>query len=122
MAYRRAPRAGFHVRNGLLARADAINPIAMMALGAPDVKVSFANWFFDDAFGFAGEHAAIDAELAQRAFKDAAAGTAVNHLHAARVEVAHPAGRIRIGGRNDLDRTEPGHAERPLRDVERVRA
>src|SRR5262245_28898122 len=96
-------RADFDVSDGLLARANAIDPIAVVALGAPDVKISFADWFLDDAFWLAGQHAAIDAEFAKRAFGDAAAGTAMTHLHAVRVNVAYAGRGFRIVGRNDFD-------------------
>jgi hypothetical protein len=86
------------------------------------VEFHLADRFFDEAIRLGGEHAAIDVEPASRPFKHAAARTAVDHLDAVRAKETHAGGGLWIVRRDGLHRAGFVQAERPLGEVEVVRA
>src|SRR5262245_61009411 len=115
--------ADLDVRDRIATRADAVEPVALMAGRAVETHIFVADGDFDDLGGLAGEEAAIDVDGAVGTGEEhAACARAVNDFDAAGVEVADAGRRLGIFRRDDLGRAGLIHAQPPLRDVEMVRA
>src|SRR5207244_11856284 len=93
-----------HVANRSLPRADAVQPILLVAGRAVEVHVFLAQRSLDDLGRPAFQEAAIDDDLAIAADEVYAAflRADVDHLHALGIDIAHAALRLGVFGRNDL--------------------
>src|SRR5438128_6224759 len=97
-----AARADLNISHRPLARADAIEPVAVMARRSEEVQVLFAERLFDDAFRLGSQLAAIDVKFAFGALERASARSAVKHLNAVRVNELHARVRLRVVRREDI--------------------
>src|SRR5207248_96766 len=116
--------ADLHVADRPLPRADAVQPIALVAGRLVKVHVFFAERRLDDLAGPAFQETAIDDNLAVAADEVYAAlfRAAVDHLHAIGVDVTHAVVGLGVFRWNDLARARFVHSQAPLGDIEVVGA
>src|SRR4030095_13265481 len=55
MAKRRCPGASFHVSDGLVARPDTVDPVAVVTFCARHMRILFSNWLLQDTVRVRGE-------------------------------------------------------------------